>query len=454
MYNQILESNMGLSIIPTNIGGVSLNGILGPLSSLFRSTSVKNMVYPSDLASNPAMGHAVQFSIYEYTSGFADNGIASTAMNLGGAVVGGAVNGIIQTGSALVNGNLGSTIGSTTQGFIKSAETIATNGLNTLEKTSLSDVAAQVGNISPSVAQLFQAKSYQPVHKTESLANISLFMPETLTAQFNSTYTEVEMTQNMGIRGKLGNAFGDLLGQNPGNGTQLGANPMASVYGKALTSSLLGRIITGAGSDIAQQAAGIITNPQVQLLYRSVALREFTLDFLLTPKDSAEAKTCKDICDTFTYYSLPGIAGAQEGISGQYLTPPQIFSIKFKFLGKKGVLGTISNIFTSAMNNIGLGFLTNVDPTGTITSGEEAKIMTINDCVLENVSIDYAPNGWSAYNDGYPIQTRLTLTFKETQMITKQQFKGSAIDVNYSRTPSQVAQNGYQDAWNDDPLDR
>ena len=84
------------------------------------------------------------------------------------------------------------------------------------------------------------------------------------------------------------------------------------------------------------------------------------------------------------------------------------------------------------MNNIGLGFLTNTDPTGRISDGAEAKIMTINDCVLQDVNIDYAPNGWAAYNDGYPIQTRLNLTFKETQMITKQQFTGSAIEGNFN----------------------
>jgi hypothetical protein len=420
---------MGLSVIPTNINGISINGILGPLSSLFKSTSVQNLVYPSDLASNPAMGHAVQFSIYEYTSGFADNAIAGGAVSLAGDIVGGAVKNLQQLGTSLTNGTAGSTIGGIVSGVISGAENLGTEALNTVKNTSLEGVATSAGDIAPSAAQLFQAKSYQPVKKGTSLANISLFMPETLTAQYNSSYSEVEMTKEMDIRGRLGNAYGDLLGQNPNNATKLGANPMTSVYGKAIAGKILGEL-TGAGA-VAGQALGIVTNPQIQLLYRAVALREFTLEFILTPKDSAEAKTVKDICDTFTYYSLPGIAGAQIGNSGQYLTPPQIFSIKFKFLGQKGVLGTLSNIFNSALNNIGLGFLTNADPTGTITSGAEAKIMTINDCVLENVAVDYAPNGWAAYNDGYPVQTRLTMTFKETQMITKQQFTGTAIADNH-----------------------
>jgi len=419
---------MGLSIIPTNIGGVSLSGILGPLSSLFRSTSVQNLVYPSDLAANPAMGHAVQFSIYEYTTGFADNAITGAVINLG--------TGAINTGLRVLDAVKGDTLGNLVTQTGAAAKGTFNSLAGNASKLTLSEVGDQIGaaagTLVPAGAQLFQAKSYLPVKKGISLANISLFMPETLNVQYSSDYAEVSMGDTMGFRGRIGNAYGDLIGQNPQNANSIAANPMANIYGKALAGELLGKYITGARG-FAQQAVGIVTNPQMQLLYKSVALRTFQLEFIMTPKDSAEAKTVKDICDTFTYFSLPGIAGAQYGGSGQYLTPPQIFSIKFKFLGQKGVLGTLSNIFNSAMSNIGLGFLTNTDPTGTIKSGAEAKIMSINDCVLQDVNIDYAPNGWAAYNDGYPIQTRLNLTFKETEMITKQQFKGSAIEINGNR---------------------
>jgi hypothetical protein len=430
MYNQFSESNMGLKIIPTSIGGISLNGILGPLSSLFRPNSVKNLVYPSDLASNPAMGHAVQFSIYEYRTGFADNAITVAGINLGTA----GLNETLTALGAATGGNFGSYVEKSKSSVAKTFDSLNASVTNTTVDGAIDQVGTAVGKLVPAGAQLFQAKSYLPVKKGTSLANISLFMPETLNVQYSSDYQEVSMGDALGFGGRIGNAYGDLIGQNPQNANKIGANPMANVYAKGLVGELLGKI-TGAGG-IAQQAVGVVTNPQVQLLYKSVALRTFTLEFIMTPKDSAEAKAVKDICDTFTYYSLPGIAGAQYGASGQYLTPPQIFSIKFKFLGQKGILGTLSNVFNSAMNNIGLGFLTNTDPTGRISDGAEAKIMTINDCVLQDVNIDYAPNGWAAYNDGYPIQTRLNLTFKETQMITKQQFTGSAIEANANREES------------------
>jgi hypothetical protein len=64
--------------------------------------------------------------------------------------------------------------------------------------------------------------------------------------------------------------------------------------------------------------------------------------------------------------------------------------------------------------------------------------MTVNDCFLADVNVDYAPNGWAAYNDGYPVQTKLTLTFKETTMITKNQFRGSAVAANYNNTQNNI----------------
>ena len=39
------------------------------------------------------------------------------------------------------------------------------------------------------------------------------------------------------------------------------------------------------------------------------------------------------------------------------------------------------------------------------------------------MSVDYAPNGWIAYSDGSPIQTRLTLSFKETDIMHRDIFK-------------------------------
>jgi len=391
---------MGLSVIPTNIGGVNipLAQLQGPLSSLFQNQSSQNLLYPADLASNPVMGHAVQFSIFDYTSGFA-TGAEAIATNL------------YDAGAGILGGDLAT------------ATTATTN------------LAAMV--TLPSMAKVVQAKTYDRVKKGIPLANISLFMPETLAVEYTSGYGEVSLTDVLGLKGFIGNAIQDFGGDNNNQILdKIKASPKS-----AYAQDILGRAAealntksggkSGLGS-LVQQGLGSFTNPQIQLLYKGIALRTFTLEFILTPKSASEAKTVKDICDSFAFYSLPGLSGAAEGNSGQYLTPPQIFQIKFKFLGGNGgLIDSVTNVFKSALSNIGLGFLTTSNPTDTISKGADAKIMTINDCVLENVMIDYAPNGWAAYNDGYPIQTRLTLSFKETKIVTKEDIKNSKVNNNF-----------------------
>ena len=45
--------------------------------------------------------------------------------------------------------------------------------------------------------------------------------------------------------------------------------------------------------------------------------------------------------------------------------------------------------------------------------------------VIENVSVDYAPNGFATFNDGSPVQIRLTLQFKETNILTRESIQQS-----------------------------
>lgn len=343
---------MGFTVIPTNIGGVSLNSIAGPLASLIGGTpSAQIMNFPSDLGSNPSMGHAVIFQAYDYKTG------------------------------------LGDTVASTVEG------------------------AAFAG-------------AYTPLTQGTTLATISLFMPETMAIQYQSTWDDVSLTKELGLVGKATNAISDFVNQGVG-----GITP----YAKALSANLLGRVGGDVIGGLAAQSLGVFTNPQLQLLYKGKSLRTFDLAFTLTPKTSSEAQTVKNICDSFAYFSLPGIAGAQIGTTGQFLTPPQVFKVQFQFLGGSGIGNQISNAISSALNNTGLNVLAGATGGSTaISGGTPSKTFTVSDCVLENVAIDYAPNGWATYNDGYPVQTTLTLSFKETTMYTKQNMKQTAVAANYA----------------------
>ena len=396
---------MGFQILPTNIGGVNLNSITGPLSSLLTPQNAQNLIYPSDLGSNPAMGHAVVFTVFDYQTGLG-NAISNISA---GNIVNNLVENVKQVGTAAA-------------GVVNSFS----GGLSAIEE-SLGKLAGTVEQnpIIQGLETVYSASSYKPLTQGSPLTTISLFMPDSLSVQYSSTYDKVSLTKELGLPGLVANAISDYKQ----NGLKDGVTPYAKAAAARAVGSLpvLGDNIGG----LTAQALGVFTNPQIQLLYKGIELRTFQLQFIFTPKSAAEAQVTKNICDSFAYYSLPGISGAQVGNSGQFLTPPQIFKIDFKFLGQNSIGGTISNVFNTALNKIGLGFLTGGQ--GAIDSGSAAKTFTVNDCVLEDVIIDYTPNGWATYDDGYPVQTQLTLQFKETTMITKQQFSDSQVAANYNQ---------------------
>ena len=419
MYTPFLEITMSLKVIPTNIGGFNLPfaQLQGPLSSLFQNQNPKNLVYPADLGSNPAMGHAVQFEIFDYQSGFGE-----ATKGLIGEFEGAARNALNRTGEENVKA-------------AKEAAKSAIDGGQTLLRNATQDLTTATSVFNTGAGKLalaaVTAPSYQRQTKT-SLATISLYMPDTLNVTYNSNYGEVNLTDSLGAKGFIGSAISDAMRAVDKGGIDEAQKILIKEYGTAYLAGKVGNLLGENIGGLLQQAAGLYINPQTQLLYKGVDLRTFQLEFIFTPKSAQEAQTTKDICDSFAFYSLPGLSGASGGRAGQFLIPPQLFKIKFKFLGKNDLIGSVSSVFSSALSNSGLGFLTTSNPTSTISNGNAAKIMTINECVLQNVNVDYAPNGWAAYNDGHPIQTRLTLQFKEMSLPTKESIENSRVENNYN----------------------
>lgn len=403
---------MGLLTFPTNIGGIQLpfNQLEGPLASLFSTDKAQNLTYPSDLASNPTMCHAVQFSVHDWTTELA-------SMFASG----------VDVLSDLAKTGINTSIGSMSGKLGDAAKEAFNNPTGTLTK--LGD------NIGPNAIKLGQAKTYKQ-NLSAPLANINLYMPDTLVNEFSSNYDEISLTQKLGIPGVAISSAQDLIGGQLGSTTKdvignivnavttkSGATSAVSAIAEAMKSKTgQGLLATALNSDLLSSSFGVGLNPQVQLIYKGVNLRTFTLEFIFTPKNAREAETTKQIIDAFNYFSLPSLSGP----SGQYLVAPQIFKIKFAFTGASGISGALGNIFQQAFNNIGLGFLNPTDRSGTITNASNAKVYSIpHPCVLKSVNVDYAPNGWAAYNDGHPIQSRMVLVFEETQIVTKESYEGS-----------------------------
>ena len=442
-----------IEITPFNISGVKVpSNLLDNL--LGQHIDYTNLVYPMDLATNPQYCHAVQFLICDYSypvvegayqqlTGLTSNllsQIGSAYGNISNSILGSSIpnitaSGLVSSGKNLVSGlskSFSNTL-STTSGkeVLNAASSFYNNtnlsaplqsGLSGLQNIT-SKAPAELESLFNQYGGLAQPQNWTK-RTYEPMASISLYMPDSLVTNFNSNYDQVNLTDTFKIVGYASNATSDVMkskdtaGSNPSNilAEDIIAGGVAQMQGTKFEN--LGSLISNAIKKV--------PNPQVQLLYRGLHLREFQFEFTFTPASQKEAEEVDQIIKTFTYYSLPQLT---DSMGGQFFIPPQLFKIKFAFLGDSGAAGQIYDIFKNSLTNlVGNQFtkiLTGSNPTIDVAKAKDAKVFHINDCVLKDISVNYAPNGWATYTDGYPVQTTISLTFAEINIVNKNTLQAS-----------------------------
>lgn len=212
---------------------------------------------------------------------------------------------------------------------------------------------------------------------------ISLYMPDTVNMGFDLNYDGENLSEYSIVKaGQIGESIFDKMRKNI---KDKGFLSMFSGTGPEVTAALQLANDGKLPFDTVLKGQGVAINPQIQLLFRAVGLRTFQMEFMFSPKTQAEALTIQEIIQTFRFHAAPEIAGdANSTESGLFFIVPSTFNIQFLFQGQ-----------------------------------ENPFIQRIGQTVLESVNVDYAPNGWSTFYDGSPTQTRLTLQFKETDILDK-----------------------------------
>jgi hypothetical protein len=140
-------------------------------------------------------------------------------------------------------------------------------------------------------------------------------------------------------------------------------------------------VMDNPAAKLALNKMGYAFNPQEQVLFQGIDFRTFEMSFTFSPKSAREAQQVQKIIKLFRTYAAPTIV---TGAAGFFYTPPGVFNLSFRKDGR-------------------------VNP----------NINKITDCVLQSVTVNYAPNGWSSYKDGQPVQTTMDLSFKETVLVDR-----------------------------------
>ena len=140
-------------------------------------------------------------------------------------------------------------------------------------------------------------------------------------------------------------------------------------------------------NQILARQEGQIFNPNMELLFNGVNLRNFRFSFKMTPRSQQEAEQCKLIIRTFKMNMAPKVTSGRGGQS-LFLNTPNVFQLRYK----------------SGFRN-------------------HPFMHKFKQCFLTDISVNYTGEGvYATYENREPVSMIMDLTFKELEPIYDQDY--------------------------------
>ena len=168
-----------------------------------------------------------------------------------------------------------------------------------------------------------------------------------------------------------------------------------------ITKKLVSEAVNIFGANVTTQqllarSSGEILNPNMELLFSDVTVRNFRFNFKLTPRNPKEAEQVKLIIRAFKRNMAPQAQGGVQGAGNFFLRTPNVFKIRYRSGNK-----------------------------------DHPFLNKFKQCFLTGVQTTYTGEGvYSTYDDRTPVSILLDLSFKEIQPI---------YDIDYDTTPGNRA---------------
>ncbi|MCK9369126.1 hypothetical protein M0R04_04160 [Candidatus Dojkabacteria bacterium] len=382
-----------------------------PLGSLFTNQfSTSTLRYPSDLCSadknhymviyirqqrNTQVQGLTQTDSYINT-GSIPSGIANALPNKVsevGTEILSKVNGLMSQVDSMVGESIKGVTSALSAGgsnIVAGISDIFFKGPTTL--TGASDEAAKL--IEGSIKQA-SGSSINFLKTSLTTDAIALYMPDTLMYDYSQSYNEEAIGNELGGQAiAAGRSVIDEEKRGGAAGRNWAVTKSAMRTAEKSVMSGAGEVI-GSGTAKLGAAAimGSVTNPMLEMIYSSPNFRNFQFEFMFYPRDENEGLEVQRIIERLRFHQAPELEQGSQG----FLVPPSEFDIRMYYNGQ-------------------------INP----------NIPTIATCVLKNISVNYAPQGFSAYEvpgspnklggTGMPVAIQLTLQFTEITYLTKADF--------------------------------
>jgi hypothetical protein len=138
--------------------------------------------------------------------------------------------------------------------------------------------------------------------------------------------------------------------------------------------------VAGAAVQAGKLAAKVTTNPFKEVLFEAVNYRTFSFSYSFLPKSVAEVLNVRRIIDLFKFHMHPELSK-----DGLFYVYPSEFEMQYYFKGE-----------------------------------ENEFLHKISTCVLTDMQVTYGNEYFSSFRDGEPTEIRMSLTFQEVELMTKE----------------------------------
>ena len=182
------------------------------------------------------------------------------------------------------------------------------------------------------------------------------------------------------VGNRIKNIGTDLTRTNQGTLSEVGNTITRALAAKA-ASLIPGVNVTG--TQLLSRQSGTVINPNMTLLMNGPALRSFSFQFKMTPRDDREAKQVKSIIRSFKRNMAPKVSQGNV-----FLETPNVFELRYK----KG-------------------------------SETHPFLHRFKQCALNDITVNYTgENVYATYSDGTPISVIMSLAFTELAPIYERDY--------------------------------
>jgi len=228
---------------------------------------------------------------------------------------------------------------------------------------------------------------------TKRLAtSIAMYMPQSVQVTYGAQYQD---TQIGAVTESALNTFNEFVaGRLEGGLDQL--KNVGEDVADQLQLFLLGAVgvIPGLGGlrEVSEMKSGNVIADRLELAFKGINKRNFQYTFKMTPKDRREVEMIRKIIFAFKSNMMPEFVGGNRG--GRRLLVPNTFDIAYMYTGNQNL-----------------------------------HLHNISTCVLENMNVTYGGDRYRTFEadaeGAQPVETTMTLNFKEMELITRERiFEG------------------------------